>query len=513
MISFKAGPRRSTLAWGLAGIIALSLCFFVISVPEAVAQTAKQSDDEAKRYSQLIQSIYQFIFQNYVDEVDPAKLYEGAMKGMFEAVGDPHSTFLDEAMLSDLMRDTDGKYAGVGLYISKVPGNSAEGEPNFVEVVSPIEDTPGWKQGILPGDLIMKIDGESTAGMTVDQASAKIRGPEGTKVVLSFRRGTSYDFEIEFVRATIEIPAIKTGIIRKDGAVIGYLRIIEWIPQTAERMEDALVQMAGQGMTHLIVDVRSNPGGLLSSVVDVSDLFLDSGIIVSTKGRNSQENNEYKTDAALSLTASTRMIVLVNRGSASASEIFAGAMKDLRRALLLGEKTYGKGSVQQIFPLDTTGFKLTMARYYTPSGVNIDKTGIEPDILVPDWDFTEAQFEDLEKLYDSGIIQAFAKANPGADRLLRGAKAKEIVASGSSLPEEYIDRLLRDELERAQPSRVYDLEFDSQLNKAIEVILDSDFDDLLLNSKTLSQVTAPAPVPAAGTESAPGLVADPLSTR
>jgi len=484
---FRNGPGRSTIAWSLAGLIALSVCFFTVSAPEAAAQTTKNSNDDAKRYSQLIQTIYQFIIQNYVDEVDPAKLYQGAMKGMFDAVGDPHSTFLDEAMLSDLMRETDGEYAGVGLYISKLPGTSPEGEPNYVEVVSPIEDTPGWKQGILPGDLIVKIDGESTADMTVDQASAKIRGPAGTQVRLSFMRGASYEFEIEFTRATIEIPAIKTGIIRKDGAVIGYLRIIEWIPQTAERMQDALSQMAKEGMTHLVVDVRSNPGGLLSSVVDVSDLFLTSGMIVSTKGRNNQENFEYKANVSLAIPDSINMIVLVNKGSASASEIFSGAMKDQRRALLIGEKTYGKGSVQQIFPLDTTGFKLTMARYYTPSGVNIDKSGIVPDIVVPDWEFTEAQFNDLEKLYAAGLIQGYAKAHPDASPEARKARAKEIVESGYSLPQDYIDRLLRDELERAKPSRVYDLEFDTQLNKAIEVLLSPEFPLLLENSKSVSQ--------------------------
>ena len=488
---FKSSQRPIALAWSLAGLVALSVCFFAISVPEAAAQTTKQTGEDGKRYAQLIQTIYQFILQNYVDELDPAALYKGAMKGMFEAVGDPHSTFLDEDMLSDLMRDTDGKYAGVGLYISKVPGNSAEGEPNFVEVVSPIEDTPAWKEGILPGDLIVRIDGESTASMTVDQASSRIRGPEGTKVLLSFRRGSSYEFEVEFLRATIEIPAIKTGIIRKDGALIGYLRIIEWIPQTAERMENALKQMTRDGVTHLVVDVRSNPGGLLSSVVDVGDLFLESGLIVSTKGRNSQENYEYKADSSLAIPDSIRMVVLVNKGSASASEIFAGAMKDRRRALLIGEKTYGKGSVQQIFPLDSTGFKLTMARYYTPSGVNIDKTGIGPDIVVADLDFTEAQFKDLERLYDSGLIPAFSKASPDAGAEARAAKAKELIASGYALPQIYLERLLRDELERAKPSRVYDLEFDSQLNKAIEVILGADFDTALQNSKTVSQALTP----------------------
>lgn len=488
---FRDSRRPSALAWSLAGLVALSVCFFAVSVPEAAAQTAKQANDDAKRYSQLIQTIYQFIMQNYVDELDPAKLYEGAMKGMFEAVGDPHSTFLDADMLSDLMRDTDGRYAGVGLYISKLPGTSTEGEPNYVEVVSPIEDTPAWKEGILPGDLIIRIDGESTAAMTVDQASAKIRGPEGTKVLLSFRRGSTYEFDVEFLRATIEIPAIKTGIIRKDGAAIGYLRIIEWIPQTAERMQKALDQMTRDGMTHLVIDVRSNPGGLLSSVVDVGDLFLASGIIVSTRGRNSQENYEYKANTSLSIPDTIRMIVLVNKGSASASEIFAGAMKDRRRALLVGGKTYGKGSVQQIFPLDTTGFKLTMARYYTPSGVNIDKAGIEPDIVVADWEFSDAQFKDLEKLYDSGLIQAFSKDNPGAGAEARKTKAKELAAAGFSLPQDYMERLLRDELERGKPSRVYDLEFDSQLNKAIEILLGADFDTALQNSKTVSQALAP----------------------
>ena len=210
-------------------------------------------------------------------------------------------------------------------------------------------------------------------------------------------------------------------------------------------------------------------------------------MIVSTKGRNSQENFEYKANVSLAIPDSIHMIVLVNKGSASASEIFSGAMKDQRRALLVGEKTYGKGSVQQIFPLDTTGFKLTMARYYTPSGVNIDKSGIEPDVIVPDWNFTEAQFNDLEKLYAAGLIQGYAKAHPDASPEARKSRAREIVESGYSLPQDYIDRLLRDELERAKPSRVYDLEFDTQLNKAIEVLLSPEFPLLLENSKSVSQ--------------------------
>jgi len=203
------------------------------------------------------------------------------------------------------------------------------------------------------------------------------------------------------------------------------------------------------------------------------------------------------------------MVVLINRGSASASEIFSGAMKDQKRGLLIGEKSYGKGSVQQIFPLDTTGFKLTMARYYTPSGVNIDKTGIEPDIAVPDWVFSDAQLKELERLFGSGLVADFAKASPEAGAEARAAKAKEIVASGFDLPARYVEMLLRDELERTKPARVFDLDYDAQLQRAIDTLLSPDFDATLRDSKTLSQAkelssAAQAPATATAQAAQPG---------
>jgi carboxyl-terminal processing protease len=480
------------MLWGIAGLVAVAVCFLAVSVPDVSAQSAAPNAEDGRRYSQLLQNIYQFILQNYVDEVDPALLYEGAMKGMFGVLGDPHSIFLDEPMLSDLMRETDGTYAGVGLYISKPVQEQGAGgsEAIYVEVVSPIEDSPAWQAGILPGDLIIKIDGVNTAELSVDEASARIRGPAGTKVILTFRRGSSYEFDLEFTRATIEIPAIKMGVIDKDGKQIAYLRIIEWMPQTVDRVKEALAEIKKLGSGYLIVDVRSNPGGLLSSVVEVSDLFLDSGIIVSTKGRNPQENYEYKADKGLALAKEIPMIVLVNQGSASASEIFAGAMKDTQRGLLLGEKTYGKGSVQQVFPLSTTGFKLTMARYYTPSGVNIDKSGIEPDVSVPDISFTDAQLESLGELLAAGHVRSFAEANPDASVQERKARAGELLRMGFDLPFDFVDRLLRDELERTKTAPIYDLEFDIQLNKAVDTIISEDFGELIRNSMTLSQILA-----------------------
>ncbi|MCX7026110.1 MAG: S41 family peptidase [Spirochaetes bacterium] len=481
----KHGIRSSSIVWALACLLSLGVGFFAVSVPEAAAQSAQAEDD--KRYSQLLQMVYQFIIKNYVDEVDPAKLYQGAMKGMLDSLGDPHSFFLDADMLSDLMRESDGKYAGVGLYISKTPGTSAA--PVYVDVVSPIEDTPAWKAGVQPGDVILAINGESTADMAIDQASNKIRGPAGSSVKVRLRRGSTFEFELELVRAIIEIPAVKSAIIPYEGRKLGYLRIVDWIPQTADRLKEHLANMEEEKVDGFIVDVRSNPGGLLSSVVDVSDLFLDSGLIVSTKGRNSEENLEYKADPAMVIPAASRMVVLINKGSASASEIFAGAMKDRRRALLMGERSYGKGSVQQIFPIDQTGFKLTMARYYSPSGANIDKKGIDPDIPSFGLELSSKQLEVLKNLYDLDLFKDFAVKHPSADSGARKSYALEL-AKTYDLPVVYLDRMIRDELERGLPARIYDLEFDTQLLRAMEVVSGPDFEELLAKTKTLSQMVA-----------------------
>jgi carboxyl-terminal processing protease len=475
---------RKRLISLLAFALVLALSFVTVSVPELYAQQTKTPD--AKQYSQLLQNIFQFILQNYVDEPDPSKLYQGAIQGMMDSLGDPYSTFLDEDMMSDLMSDTTGTYGGVGLYISKQATAPTEDTPRYIEVVSPIEDTPAWKEGIRSGDLIIKIDGEDTAPLSTDKASAKIKGEPGTTVVLTFRRG-SYEFEVTFTRSKIEIPAIKNAVITTAQGDVGYIRIIEWNPNTAPQMKTILQDMKKKNINKFVVDVRSNPGGLLSSVVDVSDLFLSSGVIVSTKGRTISENYEYKAKPDLAIVQSDRVIVLTNQGSASASEIFAGAMKDTKRALLLGEKTYGKGSVQQIFPLDKVGFKLTMAHYYTPSGVNIDKVGIEPDISVAEPELSDKELEAVQKLYDAGDIARYLQTTPQPTVEQRKEFAAEL-AKKYTVPELILEKLVRDEAERSQPARIYDLEYDVQLQKALDLIESPDFENTLNSTKTLAQL-------------------------
>ncbi|SLM17896.1 Carboxyl-terminal protease [uncultured spirochete] len=475
---------RKRLISVLSFVVILALTFVTVSVPELYAQQTKTPD--AKQYSQLLQNIFQFILQNYVDEPDPAKLYQGAIKGMMDSLNDPYSTFLDEDMMSDLMSDTTGTYGGVGLYISKQATAPTEDTPRYIEVVSPIEDTPAWKEGIRSGDLITKIDGEDTAPLSADKASAKIRGEAGTTVTLTFKRG-SYEFEVTFTRSKIEIPAVKNAIITTAQGDVGYIRIIEWNPNTEPQMKIVLQDMKKKGIDKFVLDVRSNPGGLLSSVVDVSDLFLSSGVIVSTKGRTISENYEYKAKPDLAIPQNNRMIVLINQGSASASEIFAGAMKDTKRALLLGEKTYGKGSVQQIFPLDKAGFKLTMAHYYTPSDVNIDKIGIEPDISVAEPELSDKEFAEVQRLYDAGDIARYLQSVPQPTPEQRKEFAKEL-AKKYAVPENILEKLVRDETERSQPARVYDLEYDVQLQKALDLIATPDFENKLKNTKTMAQL-------------------------
>jgi len=475
---------RKRLISLLAFALVLALSFVTVSVPELYAQQTKTPD--AKQYSQLLQNIFQFILQNYVDEPDPSKLYQGAIQGMMDSLADPYSTFLDEDMMSDHMSDTTGTYGGVGLYISKQATAPTEDTPRYIEVVSPIEDTPAWKEGIRSGDLIIKIDGEDPAPLSTDKPSAKMKGEPGTTVVLTFRRG-SYEFEVTFTRSKIEIPAIKNAVITTAQGDVGYIRIIEWNPNTAPQMKTILQDMKKKNINKFVVDVRSNPGGLLSSVVDVSDLFLSSGVIVSTKGRTISENYEYKAKPDLAIVQSDRVIVLTNQGSASASEIFAGAMKDTKRALLLGEKTYGKGSVQQIFPLDKVGFKLTMAHYYTPSGVNIDKVGIEPDISVAEPELSDKELEAVQKLYDAGDIARYLQTTPQPTVEQRKEFAAEL-AKKYTVPELILEKLVRDEAERSQPARIYDLEYDVQLQKALDLIESPDFENTLNSTKTLAQL-------------------------
>jgi carboxyl-terminal processing protease len=378
---------------------------------------------------------------------------------------------------------TQGSFGGVGLYISKPVGDRPDGKPPYVEVASPIEDTPGWRAGINPGDLIIAINGESTDVLSMDEVLARLRGTPGEAVKLLIRRGEKLEFPVTLVRAIIEVPTTKYAMIGDTA----YLKLITFTPMTVDRAKEAINEFKSKGYKSLLLDLRNNYGGLLNSAVDISSLFLDGGVVVSTKSRIPAENRVFNARRSPAVAAEIPVIVLINRGSASASEIVAGALKDRGRAYLVGERSFGKGSVQQVYPLDRVGFKITTARYYTPSDVNIDKIGIPPDREIKFPEFTDADAEKLNRLIVSNRIPAFIAEIPQAT-------AAQIDAFARTLGAEYeldislLRRLVRNEQNRTTIAPVYDLEYDVQLQEAVNIFRGGSYGVLMKTAKTLKDL-------------------------
>jgi carboxyl-terminal processing protease len=430
----------------------------------------------------MLQKVFEFIRQRYVEDVDPQALYEGAMTGMFGALGDPHSVFLHESEMADYRENViQGTYGGVGLYISKPVRERPDGTPPYVEVASPIEDTPGWRAGLKPGDLIIAINEEATDALSMDEVLARLKGAPGVEVRLRIRRGKNLEFPVSLTRAVIEVPTVKQAMIGD----IAYLRLISFSAMTVERTREALERFKTLGYKSLILDLRNNYGGLLQAAVGIGDFFLDEGVVVTVKSRIPSETSSFNAKKNTLIPLDVPVVVLINRGSASASEIVAGALKDRGRAYLVGEKSFGKGSVQQIYPLDNkSGFKLTTARYYTPSDVNIDKIGIPPDREVRFPEFTAENTEQLNKLITSNKIPAFVEEYPKAspaqvDRFIQGLYTDYHIDSG------LLRRLVRDEQNRTVMAPVYDLEYDVQLQEAVNILRGGSYGALMKTTKTL----------------------------
>ncbi|MBU0926667.1 MAG: S41 family peptidase [Spirochaetes bacterium] len=478
---------RDRTLWSVVAVVAILCAALSFVAPSAYAQDSKA---ETQRYFSIFQSAFNFILDNYVDVVDPRVLYEGAMQGMFDSLGDPYSVFLTDAMMNDLSDTTTGKFGGIGLYISKpLPDPKRPDRRLFVEIVSPIEDTPGWRAGIMPGDQITHIDGEPTEPLSMDDVLKRLRGEPGSTVTITILRGTALVFDEKITRAMIEVPTVKYAMLPNK---TGYLRIIEFTPQTLPRVKDALEWLEAQEYASLVVDLRNNPGGLLQSVIQVADLFLERGIIVSTKSRNRYENAVYQAKPDIVVPAAMRVVVLINKGSASASEILAGALKDQKRAYTIGENSYGKGSVQQVLPLGDTGFKLTMSRYYTPSDANIDKVGIAPDLEVKEPVLTPEEEASLSSLIERDVFAAFAASNPNASPAQIDQYVKGLRSAGSPVSERVLKKLIRNQLEKTSIGPVFDLEYDLQLNAAIETLAEPDFSGMVSRALSVKDVQTAA---------------------
>jgi carboxyl-terminal processing protease len=337
-------------------------------------QQAPQSSSDTYRQLDLFGEVFERVRADYVEEVSDQQLIEAAINGMLSSL-DPHSSYMNAKSFGDMQVQVRGEFGGLGLEVTMDNG--------IVKVVSPIDDTPAAKAGLKPGDFITAIDGEPVLGLSLNDAVEHMRGPIGSPIKLSIRREGRDPFDVTLKRAVIKIQSVKSHL---EGNDVGYIRITSFNEQADSGVKAAmksLKQQAGDNLKGIVLDLRNNPGGLLDQAIGVSNDFLDKGEIVSTRGRHSEDAARYDAKPGGDLTGGLPMVVLINGGSASASEIVAGALQDHHRAVLLGTRSFGKGSVQTIIQLPGHGaMRLTTARYYTPSGRSIQAKGIEPDIVV-----------------------------------------------------------------------------------------------------------------------------------
>ena len=356
------------------GLIAAAAgAVFLFTLHQDVGAAPSNASDSYKQLD-LFGDVFELVRADYVDDVTDETLIEGAINGMLTAL-DPHSNYLNSKNFTDMKVQTRGEFGGLGIEVSM--------ENGLVKVVSPIDDTPAAHAGLKPGDLITHLDGTPVQGLTLPEAVDRMRGPVNSDINLTIRREGKEPFDVKLTRAIIKIQSVRSHI---EGKNIGYIRITSFNEQTDVGLANAmksLRQQADNKLIGVILDLRNNPGGLLDQAVAVSDAFLDKGEIVSTRGRRSDDAQRYNARPGAKPASGLPIAVLINGGSASASEIVAGALQDHHRAILLGTRSFGKGSVQTIIPLAGHGaMRLTTARYYTPSGRSIQAKGIDPDIVV-----------------------------------------------------------------------------------------------------------------------------------
>ena len=340
--------------------------FFFFHSPSSFADTK-----ETYRQLSIFNEVYNRVKNQYVEELTDKELVEKALNGMLQAL-DPHSSYMNEEIYKEMQVDTSGSFGGLGIEITTDKG--------FIKIISPIDDTPADKAGIQAGDYITHLNGDSVVDMNLKEAIELMRGEVGTSITLTIIRGTEDPFDVELIRDTIKMASVKHRVLND----VGVLRVSTFNEQTTSGLQDSIQKLEESENPPIgyVLDLRNNPGGLLAESVSVSDLFLEQGEIVSIRGREKNDVQVYSAKKG-DLINQKPLVVLINEGSASASEIVAGALQDHNRAVIMGMKSFGKGSVQTIVPIDSGAIRLTIAKYYTPSGDSIQAVGIEPDVVVP----------------------------------------------------------------------------------------------------------------------------------
>lgn len=396
------------LSVGIGLGLMLSLGGGVLADREPLARSESLPAEDVRLFAEVLQRIK----EDYVDSVDDSELMESAIRGMVSRL-DPHSAFLDEEEYQEIRISTTGNYSGVGLEVAL--------EDGFVKVVSPIDDTPAHRAGILPGDIIISIDDVPVSTENLNETVNKMRGDAGSQVAVTVTRaGVPDPIRYSLIRDQIEVHSVKSELLEDD---YGYIRITHFSETTSRDLNKAVKKLKKQtasGLRGLVLDLRNNPGGVLDSAVDVSDAFLEEGLIVTADGRASE--SRFKMEARPGdILDGAQLVVLVNAGSASASEIVAGALQDHHRAIIMGAATFGKGSVQTVMPLSSgRAIKLTTSKYFTPSGQSIHERGINPDIVLSADEATAPPSETLEPLL---------RRDPQLRAAVQELKSKKIVHS------------------------------------------------------------------------------------
>ena len=397
----------------------LNICAFSIIIIVLFSFNINAEEKNSNVYKQLnmFGEVYERVRREYVEEVSDKELIEAAIQGMLQSL-DPHSSFMNSESFDDMQVQTKGEFGGLGIEVSM--------EDGFVKVVSPIDDTPAYEAGVQAGDFIIEIDGVSVYGMTLGEAVDMMRGLVNTEITIKISRGEEEPFEIKIIRDRIKVQSVKA---RREGNA-AYLRITSFNEKTQSGLLKNMKKLKaeiGENITGVILDLRNNPGGLLNQAVAVSDAFLDRGEIVSTRGRKQRGQQKFSATSG-DISDGLPVVILINGGSASASEIVAGALQDHRRAIIMGTTSFGKGSVQTIIPVQRdSAMRLTTARYYTPSGNSIQAKGIVPDIIVKQAKIGELeQFSNRKESDLKGHLENPTEKNSNLEKIKKEKNIAEV---------------------------------------------------------------------------------------
>ncbi|TGM95598.1 S41 family peptidase [Leptospira dzoumogneensis] len=449
--------NKERFAWASLVLILFTTVVFRPVHAKAVSETAE-------KYLQLFHEVFGLMQNGYVETVDEEKVFLGAIKGMLGSLGDPHSSFLEEEEYRQMREETRGSFGGVGMEVAYTDG--------AIVVVSPIEDTPAMKAGILPQDRIIEIDGKSTANLGYAEGIKLMRGKPGSSVSIKVeRKNIKEPLQFTLVRENIKIRYVRSYFFEKEK--VGYLRLNQFMGEnTLEEFKKHLKTLADKKSEGLIVDLRMNPGGLLPLSVALSDIFLPEGLdIVSVRGRGGELADVSKSTSKGDKYTSIPLVVLINEGSASASEIFAGAIQDHKRGKIIGVTSFGKGSVQIVYPLSFgMAVKLTVQKYYTPSGKSLHGKGIQPDVIVKGIEPNEDDRFYLRKMSEKKLLDQLAAKYPEYNEQNFLNFEKALKEQGIKLSSDVARAVYKNKTQPEKDRTMTDLELDPQLKKAVDLL-------------------------------------------